>query len=95
MKQIKAVAITEKGAVKPNVRKALVEQVAKNRNIFAEALQVDDKGQFYVEVRDGEGQTFYINFEVTVSANCIANRAPKKTKAKAPKAENEPISFED
>lgn len=92
MMKIKAIAFTEKGQVRPAVRNAIVEKVASDRNIFAQAVRVDNKGQFYVEVQDANGSVVYVNFEVTVSGNCIANRAPKTRKPKA--SDSDSVDFE-
>ena len=91
MIRIKTSALTEKGQVRPAVRQAIVEKVANDRNLFASAVRVDNKGQFYIEVADSNNNIIYVNFEITVSANCIADRAPK---ARKPKADNNPVDFE-
>ena len=91
MIRIKTNALTEKGQVRPAVRQAIVEKIANDRNLFASAVRVDNKGQFYIEVADSNNNIIYVNFEITVSANCIADRAPK---ARKPKADNNPVDFE-
>lgn len=91
MIKIKTNALTEKGQVRPVVRTSIINKVASDRDMFAKAVQVDSKGQFYIPVQDQAGNVVYINFEVTVSANCIADRAPKTRK---PKASNDNVDFE-
>lgn len=91
MIRVKTNALTEKGQVRPAVRTSIVNKIANDRDMFAKAVRVDEKGQFYIPVEDNAGNVIYINFEVTVSTNCIADRAPK---ARKPKADNNSVDFE-
>ena len=89
MMNLKNVAITEKGNVKPAVRKALIDYVAENPEVFGEAERVEGKNVFTLEVGDIDGNVIYINFDVTVSNKAAADRAPRKAKAKVEKTEDE------
>lgn len=82
MMNIKGNVLTDKGVVKAGARKALVDYVAKNPNIFATAER-NENGTYTVDVTDDNGNTIYINFEVTVSTMNAGLRAPRKSKAKA------------
>lgn len=76
---------TEKGAVKPAVRKVVVDYVDSHRDVFANA-EKSGKG-YSVEVVDSEGNVAYVNFDVTVSAKPIADRAPRATRKSNANAE--------
>ena len=81
--RIKTVAFTEKGQVRPAVRKAIVNHIAANPSVFAGAQRVGDKGVFTMEVQDANGDIFFVNFDVTVSTKAAADRAERKPRAKA------------
>lgn len=81
--KIKSVAFTEKGQIRPAVRKAVIEHIAANPAVFAEAVRVGDKGVFTVEVADSNGDIFFVNFDVTVSNKAAADRAERKPRVKA------------
>lgn len=90
MLKLRTNALTEKGIVRTSVRNAVISKVAHERDMFAKAIQVDNKGQFYIEVEDEKGETIYINFAVTVSRTCISESAQKVRKVR-PQA---PVEFE-
>ena len=90
MMKLKTNAFTEKGIVRTSVRNAIVSKVASDRAMFAKAEQVDNKGQFYIEVEDANGEHLYVNFAVTVSRTCISESAQKVRKVR-PQA---PVEFE-
>ena len=79
--KINANVLTETGAVKAGARKALADYVNTHRDIFAGAVR-NDNGTYSVAVEDGAGNVVYINFEVTVSTMCAADRAKRKSRAK-------------
>ena len=82
MMTVKGNVLTETGAVKAGARKAIAAYVEGNRNLFAEATK-NDNGTYSVAMTDEAGHTVYINFEVTVSTMCAADRAKRKPRAKA------------
>lgn len=73
---IKAVALTEKGAVKPAVRKAIVEKIAKNPELFAEATKVGPS-LYTLTATDSNGDNIYINFKISVGTLSADNYATK------------------
>ena len=81
--KIKSVALTDKGQVKPAVRKAIVDHIAANPSAFASAVRVDGKNVFTMQVTDASGNVVFVNFDVTVSTKAAADRAPRKPRAKA------------
>lgn len=91
--KINVQALTEKGALKPIVRKTLVNYVAENPEVFAQAERVGEKAVFTLPVYDAEGNTVYVNFDVTVSTVAAADRAERKPKAKV-KAEAEDVTID-
>lgn len=82
MMTVKGNVLTETGAVKAGARKALAGYVNEHRDIFAGAVR-NENGTYSVAVKDGEGHTVYVNFEVTVSTMCAGDRAKRKSRAKA------------
>ena len=92
--RIKSVALTEKGQVKPAARKAIVNHIAKNPNLFAHATRVGDKGVFTMEVTDANGNVIFVNFDVTVSTKAAADRAERKPRAKAETADSADVTVE-
>ena len=80
------VIVNEKGNVKAEARKAIVAYVDTHRNVFAEAVK-NDNGTYSVAVTDTEGNTVYVNFDVTVSTKNAADRAEKKSTRKVKEAE--------
>lgn len=85
-------ALTDKGNIKNDVRKAIAGYVAKHQDtIFAKAEKVADKNVYFVEVHDADGNVIYVNFDVTVSTKAPFDRAERKPRAKADKADNEVI----
>ena len=93
MIKVKTVALTEKGQVKPDVRKEVANLVATNRDLFTSAEKVDGKMLFTLPIEDVDGNTFYVNYEVTVSNKPAAERAVRKSTPKA-KVETESIEIE-
>ena len=91
--KIKSVALTDKGQVKPAVRKAIVDHIAANPSAFASAVRVDGKNVFTMQVTDANGNVVFVNFDVTVSTKAAADRAPRKPKAKSAPA-NDPINID-
>lgn len=92
--RIKTVAFTEKGQVRPAVRKAIVNHIAANPSVFADAQRVGDKGVFTMEVQDANGDIFFVNFDVTVSTKAAADRAERKPRAKAQATDNADIDVD-
>ena len=92
--RIKSVALTEKGQVKPVARKAIVNHIAANPNLFAHATRVGDKGVFTMEVTDAAGNVIFVNFDVTVSTKAAADRAERKPRAKAEAADSADVTVE-
>ena len=84
-------ALTEKGVLKPVVRKQIAEYVNKNRDLFAKATKVADKNTYSIEVKDANGNIIYIAFDVVVTEKNPANRS---TKTSHKKVEAEVIEFE-
>jgi len=60
-------ALTEKGVLRPVVRKQIAEYVNKNRGLFAKATKVADKNTYSIEVKDANGNIIYIAFDVVVT----------------------------
>lgn len=84
MMKMKAVALTEKGVVRPQVRKSLVSYVAKHQDtIFAKAERVDQKAVWCLPVEDSAGNTVYINFDITITTKNPCDRAERKAKPKS------------
>jgi hypothetical protein len=83
-------ALTEKGVLKPLVRKQIAEYVSKNRGLFAKATKIADKNTYSIEITDADGNIIYIAFDVVVTEKNPANRSRKKPSAKA----SEAIEFE-
>lgn len=81
MLTIKATALTEKGAIKPAVRTTVAAHVAAHPELFAEATKLDGKNIYVLECKDADGNSLYVNFDVTVSAKSAADRAGKKPSA--------------
>ena len=86
MMKINGNVLTDTGAVKATARKTIATYVANHRDIFASAV-LNDNGTYSVAVKDEAGNVVYVNFEVTVSTMNAGDRAKRKTKAKAPKAD--------
>ena len=86
MMKINGNVLTDTGAVKATARKTMAKYVADNRNIFASAV-LNENGTYSVAVKDEAGHTVYVNFEVTVSTMNAGDRAKRKAKAKATKAD--------
>lgn len=84
-------ALTEKGVVKPLVRKQIAEYVNKKRGLFSRATKVADKNTYSYEIEDADGNTLYVVFDVVVTEKNPANRS---TKTSHKKAEVEAIEFE-
>jgi len=84
-------ALTEKGVLRPVVRKQIAEYVNKNRGLFAKATKVADKNTYSIEVKDANGNIIYIAFDVVVTEKNPANRS---TKTSRKKVEVEAIEFE-
>ena len=85
-------ALTDKGNIKNDVRKAIAAYVAKHQDtIFAKAEKVGDKNVYFVEVHDANDNVIYVNFDVTVSTKAPFERAERKPRAKVEKADNEVI----
>ena len=80
--------LTEKGQVKANARKTLVDYVAKHPEVFCESER-NDNGTYSIEVNDSEQNVIYVNFEITVSTMNAGDRAKRKSKSK--KVETEDI----
>ena len=89
--KVNGTVISEKGMVKPAARASIAAHVADNRGIFANAIKVDGKNVYYVEVMDADGNIIYINFDVSVSYKAPYDRAEKKAK---PKAQKETVDFD-
>lgn len=89
--KIKTNALTEKGNIRPTVRTALIRELSNNRNLFEKAIQVDNRGQFFIEFEDESGTKLYLNFEVTLSTTSIADK-PRKLRKVRPQL---PIEFEE
>ena len=82
-------ALTDKGNIKNDVRKAIAGYVAKHQDtIFAKAEKVADKNVYFVEVHDADGNIIYVNFDVTVSTKAPFDRAERKPRAKADKGDS-------
>lgn len=62
-------------------------------NAMTKAEPVDGKNTFTIPVTDVDGNTVYINFDVTVSAKNPADRAERTRKPKA-KAETEAVEID-
>lgn len=84
-------ALTEKGVLKPQVRKQIAEYVNKNRGLFTKATKVADKNTYSIEIEDANGNIIYIAFDVVVTEKNPANRS---TKTSRKKVEVEAIEFE-
>lgn len=78
-------ALNEKGNLRPAVRKAVLEYVARHPETFASAERFEDKGVFTLAVKDAQDNVFYVNFDVTVSTKAAADRAERKPRAKTGK----------
>ena len=79
-------ALTDKGNIKNDVRKAIAGYVAKHQDtIFAKAEKVGDKSVYFVEVHDADDNVMYINFDVTISTKAPFDRAERKPRTKADK----------
>lgn len=83
---------TEKGAVAPKARAAIVDYVNAHQEVLAQATPV--KGGFVVEVQDSNGNVAYVNLAMSVSAVSLENHAPKARKPRA-KATAEDFTIED
>ena len=94
MRMKNTIALTEKGMVKPAVRKTLTDYVAKHADsVFAKAEKVEGKNTYFIPVEDANGNVVYINFDVTVSTKAPYDRAEKKRAPKA-KADNSAVEVE-
>ena len=92
MAQIKGIALTEKGVVKPAVRKGICEtQAPKIESIGFEKLE--DKNVFYKEYVDIKGKKVYATITLTVGTTNPTIEKPKATKNKDKKVET--FSIED
>ena len=85
MMRVNGTVLSDKGMVKPAARASIAAHVDANRGIFANAVKVDGKNVYYVEVMDADGNIIYINFDVSVSHKAPYDRAEKKAKTKAQK----------
>lgn len=93
--KIKTVALTEKGVVKTAVRKSLGAYVEKHQaDIFAKATKVEGKNVYFLEVQDAEGNTIYVNFDVTVTTKAPYDRAERKPRSKASAKDNSAVEVE-
>lgn len=86
-------ALTEKGQIKPAVRTKVAAFVDSNRELFAEATKIEGKNSYVLPVLDAEGNTFYVNFDVTISNKSAADRVERKSTPKRA-AEPETIDIE-
>lgn len=94
MRMKNTVALNEKGNLKPAVRTQLAAYVAKHADtVFAKAEKVEGKNVYFIPVEDAEGNTVYINFDVTVSTKAPFDRAEKKRSPKA-KASTDNVEVE-
>jgi hypothetical protein len=80
------VIVNEKGNIKTEARKAIVNYVDNHRDIFATATK-NANGTYTVPVTDEAGNVAYINFTVTVGTKNAADRAEKKATKKEKVAE--------
>lgn len=92
-KQLKGIALTEKGSLKQQVRQGATEYVY---NMLAKVNGVetveDKKNVLVVEFEDKNGTTFYTQITLTTSLTHPSNKAEKKSSHK--KVEKEDISWE-
>lgn len=84
-------ALTEKGVLKPLVRKQIAEYVGSHRGIFANATKIEGKNTYVQEITDANGNIIYIAFDVVVTEKNPANRSAKTSRKKV---EVEAIEFE-
>ena len=84
--------LTEKGLVKADIRKKMVEKVDNHRELFAHADKIKD-GMYEIEWQSPNGQSVFVRFEITVSNKSASELAPKTRKPKT-KAESQDIEVE-
>lgn len=85
--------LTEKGKVKADIRKALINKVNAKPELFANADQVEN-GVYEIPVHNADNtEVVYIRFEVKVSEKSARDLAPKTRKPKE-KASTEAIEVE-
>ena len=83
--KITNVIVNEKGNIKASARKVIVEYVAGNRLVFAEAT-LNSNGTYSLPIVDSEGNVVYVNFDVSVSTKNAADRAKKAHKTEEAEA---------
>lgn len=81
---IKGNFLTEKGQLKSAARATILAGIAENPAILGTAEQVNAKC-FTLPVVDSEGNTAYVNIDLSVSTIHPADRKVPEKKAKAPK----------
>lgn len=86
--------LTEKGNLKPQARTQVLEFIANNVGILGTATQAKGNNVYSIEVTDSEGNTAYVNIDVSVSTVHPADRKVPAKKAPVAKA-TETFSIED
>lgn len=79
MAKVNGIILTEKGALKPLVRKDIAEREVANFDL-AGYEKVDSKNVFTKEYVDNKGNTCYATYTLTVSVNDPRIEKPKATK---------------
>lgn len=96
--KINTVAVSEKGALKPAVRKAVLDtQTPALNEVLGDMgfVAYPDQKAYALPIADASGNTIYLTLSVTVGLKAPNEKAERKAKAPKPKAEAEAIEFVD
>ena len=93
MAKINVVVLTDKGVVKPAVRKGIVEREMKNLEING-FERVEEKAILVKDYTDTKGNVIYATLTLTVSTTDPRVEKPKKAKATKTK-EKETFAIEE
>ena len=96
MRKLNCVAVTEKGAVTNNARKALGSFATEQVNELTELgwVYYADKKAWALPVRDTNGNIIYATLTLTIGTKAPSEKAEKKSKPKTNTA-TEPVEITD
>lgn len=96
--RINTVAVSEKGALKPAVRKAILDTQSPVLNeVLGDMgfVAYPDQKAYALPISDASGNIIYLTLSVTVGLKAPSDKAERKARTPKPKAEVEAIEFVD
>ena len=96
MRKLNCVALTEKGALVSNVRKAVSNLATEHANALTEKgwVQFADKNAWALPIEDSNGNVVYATLTLTIGTKAPNEKAEKKSKPKA-STPAEPVEITD